>query len=260
MKKRVISGVIMLPLLLIAYFGGVALLIGSFIVGVLGVREFFNGFRKIGINPSFLIAFLSAVGLYVINIVKVNSDWYMLWFFCVVTASFLYLFNTGKRRLEDGAATITGIFYVVFFSYHLALTGQIENYPVMVWLIILSAFGTDVMAYFTGVTIGRHKLCPGISPKKTVEGAIGGFLGSIILCGVCGYYLAGEILLHCLIIGALGGVVSQLGDLTASVFKRKMDIKDYGNLIPGHGGVLDRFDSLLFTAPMVYYYVSIVLV
>jgi phosphatidate cytidylyltransferase len=135
----------------------------------------------------------------------------------------------------------------------------LDGYSILVWLIFLSAFGTDVMAYFIGHAFGKHKLCPSISPKKTIEGAIGGTIGGIIICGVFGYFFANELLVHCLIIGALGGVISQFGDLTASVFKRKMGIKDYGNLIPGHGGILDRVDSVLFTAPMVYYYILIVL-
>jgi phosphatidate cytidylyltransferase len=115
------------------------------------------------------------------------------------------------------------------------------------------------MAFFTGSLIGRHKLCPAISPKKTVEGAVGGFVGSVLLCGAFGYLLMPALLASCLILGAIGGVAAQLGDLTASVFKRGLGIKDYGNLIPGHGGILDRFDSVLFTAPVVYYYAALVI-
>ena len=111
------------------------------------------------------------------------------------------------------------------------------------------------MAYFVGRSLGKNKLCPKISPKKTIEGSIGGIIGSIIVCGLFGVIFARGLILHCFIIGALGGVVSQFGDLTASVFKRKMGIKDYGNLIPGHGGILDRFDSVLFNAPLVFYYI-----
>ena len=81
----------------------------------------------------------------------------------------------------------------------------------------------------------------------------------MILCGVFGWIFIPRLFIHCLIIGVLGGVISQFGDLTASIFKRKMGIKDYGNLIPGHGGILDRFDSVLFTAPMVYYYILLIL-
>ncbi|MCL2437117.1 MAG: phosphatidate cytidylyltransferase, partial [Clostridiales bacterium] len=272
MKQRVLSGLLMLPLFILVVFGDKVLLVGCFIIGVMGVREFFNGFNKMGIKPSFVIACVSAVALYAIEIFRTfilaTGMWpmirflpyklYMLWFVGVVVASLLYLFNVKERKLEDGAITMMGIFYVIFLSYHVALTEL--NYGIMVWLIFLTAFGTDVMAYFTGYVFGKHKLCPTISPKKTIEGAIGGVLGSVILCGIFGYFFAYEafwpnMFIHCMVIGALGGVVSQFGDLTASVFKRKMGIKDYGNLIPGHGGVLDRFDSVLFTAPLVYYYI-----
>ena len=136
---------------------------------------------------------------------------------------------------------------------------QTGEYRLLVWLVIFSAFGSDIFAYFTGFLLGRHKLCPAISPKKTVEGAIGGVLGSVLICGIFGWVVIPGIAVHCLIIGALGAVFSQLGDLTASIFKRKMGIKDYGNLIPGHGGVMDRIDSILFTAPLVYYYTVLVI-
>ena len=182
----------------------------------------------------------------------------MLWFFGVVLVSLLYLFNIEHRKLSDAMATITGIFYVVFFSFHVTLVEQ-TDFSNMVWLIVITAFGTDIMAYFSGYLLGKHKLCPKISPKKTIEGSIGGILGSVILSGLFGYFFMPEVLIHCMIIGVLGGIVSQFGDLTASVFKRKMGIKDYGNLIPGHGGILDRFDSVLFTGPMVYYYIVLIM-
>ena len=260
MKQRILSGILMLPLLLLVFLGGKALLAGCFIIGVIGVREFFSGFRKAGIYPSNLIAYLSAVGLYAVYLAGAGDIWLMFWFFCAALASLLYLFKTGQRKISDGAATLTGIFYIIYFSFHVALVEQSGEYGLMVWLVFLTAFGADTTAFFTGLAFGRHKLCPGISPKKTVEGAVGGFFGSILFCGLFGYFLMNELLAHCLIIGALGGVISQLGDLTASVFKRYMGVKDFGNLIPGHGGILDRFDSVLFTGPMVFYYIALVLV
>ena len=123
----------------------------------------------------------------------------------------------------------------------------------------LAAFGTDIMAYFTGMALGRHKLCPHLSPKKSVEGAIGGVLGSMLFCGLFGYFVADGLLTECVTIGLIGSIAAQLGDLSASAFKRQMGIKDYGNLIPGHGGILDRFDSVLFTAPLVYYAMQFVI-
>ena len=258
MKTRVLSGLIMAPLLAILYFGGYILFAACFLIGIMAVREFYNGFHAMDIKPNYGIAVIAAIALYAIDIFTDDPQWYMLWFFAVVLASLLYLFNIEHRKLEDAMATITGIVYVVFFSFHVTIVEQTE-YGILIWLVVLTAFGTDIMAYFSGFLFGKHKLCPKISPKKTIEGSIGGTLGSVILSGLFGYFFAPEVLVHCLIIGVLGGIVSQFGDLTASIFKRKMGIKDYGNLIPGHGGILDRFDSVLFTGPMVYYYIVLVI-
>ena len=259
MKTRVLSGLIMLPLLIILVLGGYVLFAGCFVIGIMGVREFYNGFREMDIKPNYGIACVAAAALYIINLFCEKPEWYMLWFFGTVLVSLLYLFNIEHRKLEDAMATITGIFYVVFFSFHVTLVDQAGPYSNMVWLIVITAFGTDIMAYFSGYLLGKHKLCSKISPKKTIEGSIGGILGSVILSGLFGYFFMPEILMHCIIIGVLGGIVSQFGDLTASIFKRKMGIKDYGHLIPGHGGILDRFDSVLFTGPMVYYYICLVI-
>ncbi len=260
MKTRVLSAFIMLPLMAVIYFGGYWLVAMCFAIGVLGVREFFKGFASLGIKPSFPIAVLSAIGLYSIFLLGGEAEGFLGWAFLSVLASLLYLFNIENRSLEDAMATITGIFYVVYFSFHVVLVDNVEGASILVWLIVLSAFGSDVSAYFTGMTIGRHKLCPKISPKKTIEGAIGGVVGSILVCGIFGFYFANQYVIHCLAIGAIGAIISQCGDLTASVFKRKMGIKDYGNLIPGHGGILDRFDSVLFTAPAIYYYIHLFII
>lgn len=263
MKTRILSGVLMLPLLIFVVLGGIPLAIACFIIGVMGIREFFNCFKAADIKASEGIAVASAAMLYTVYLTVPNgkelNDYIMPWLFLSVAASMLYLFKFNERKLEDALVTIIGIVYIVFFPLHVSLTEQSGEYGILVWLIFLTAFGTDIMAYFTGYAIGKHKLAPNISPKKTIEGSIGGVVGSIVLCGIFGYFVVPEILVHCLVIGAIGGIISQLGDLTASIFKRKLGVKDYGNLIPGHGGILDRFDSVLFTAPMVYYYITLVL-
>lgn len=265
MKTRIISGLVMVPLLVIVYLGGYPLLAAACLVGLVGLKEFYHGFEAMGVKASYGIGVAAIAALYAINILSgrdgvnaVNFKWHLLWIFGFILASLLYLFRIDERKLEDGMATMIGILYVVFFSYHVVLVEQ-SRFPRMVWMILLTAFITDIMAYFSGYFFGKHKLCPKISPKKTIEGSIGGTLGSIVFSGLFGYFAMPELWIHCLIIGALGGVISQFGDLTASIFKRKMGIKDYGNLIPGHGGILDRFDSVLFTAPLVYYYIVFVL-
>ncbi len=259
MKTRIISGLIMLPLLIVILLGKYILFAACFIIGIVGVYEFYRGFHAMEVKPCYPIAIASAVGLYAVELFANHEKWYLLWLFLTVLACMLYLFKIEQRKLEDAMATLFGIVYVVFFFFHVTLVDRTGDTGILVWLVIFGAFGTDVMAYFVGVALGKHKLCPSISPKKTIEGSIGGILGSVIICGAFGAVFAKEYLIHCLILGLLCGVFSQFGDLTASIFKRKMGIKDYGNLIPGHGGILDRFDSVLFTAPLVYYYILFVI-
>ena len=268
MKTRILSGLIMLPLLIIIILRGWVLFAGCFVLSLLAVYEFFRGFKALDIKASYPIAVGSTVALYLMGLLCFvgssfstsmfsTSFMFMLWAFLTVLACLLYLFKIEARKLEDAMVTLVGVFYVVFFLYHLALLGMDEFLGLAVWLVVITAFGTDICAYFAGVTMGKHKLCPVISPKKTWEGAIGGVLGSVILCGIFGVIFMKNMLILCLIVGFLGSIVSMFGDLTASIFKRKMGIKDYGNLIPGHGGIMDRFDSVLFTAPLVYYVVVI---
>ncbi len=268
MKTRILSGLIMLPLLIIIILREWVLFAGCFVLSLLAVYEFFRGFKELDIKPSYPIAVGSTVLLYLMGMLSFAGSSFstsmfstmfvfMLWVFITVLACLLYLFKIEERKLEDAMVTLVGIFYVVFFCYHLALLGMDEFLGLTVWLVVITAFGTDICAYFAGVTMGKHKLCPVISPKKTWEGAIGGILGSMILCGLFGFFFMREAIAVCLIVGFLGSIISMFGDLTASIFKRKMGIKDYGNLIPGHGGILDRFDSILFTAPLVYYVVNI---
>ena len=270
MKTRILSGLIMLPLLIIIILRGWVLFAGCFVLSLLAVYEFFRGFKALDIKASYPIAVGSTVALYLMGLLCFvgssfstsmfsTSFMFMLWAFLTVLACLLYLFKIEERKLEDAMVTLVGIFYVVFFLYHLALLGMDEFLGLAVWLVVITAFGTDICAYFAGVTMGKHKLCPVISPKKTWEGAIGGILGSMILCLIFGLIFMKDSIALCLIVGFLGSIVSMFGDLTASIFKRKMGIKDYGNLIPGHGGVMDRFDSILFTAPCVYYYIVIVM-
>ncbi|MGI6765723.1 MAG: phosphatidate cytidylyltransferase [Lentihominibacter sp.] len=286
MKTRVISGLIMLPLLAVVFINGYVLYAATFIIALMAVKEFYNGFKAMGIRASYPVAVVATVCLFVIGVAndvwlragnEMSSGWfvlfdktgyklYLMWFFGCILVCLLYMFRVKDIKMEDAMATLVGIFYIVFFSFHIALISQDSMMNIMVWFVIISAFGTDIMAYFSGYLFGKHKLCPNISPKKTIEGAIGGTLGSVILCVAFGYLFARDIavwtdsdLVHYIVIGLLGGIVSQLGDLTASVFKRRMGIKDYGNLIPGHGGILDRFDSVLFTGPLVYYYTVFVL-
>ena len=128
-----------------------------------------------------------------------------------------------------------------------------------VWVIFISSWISDTCAYCVGMLFGKHKLAPILSPKKSIEGSLGGIIGSAIVGALFGYFIVEQVITEqqvtwvFALIGGIGSIVSQIGDLAASAIKRNYDIKDYGKLIPGHGGIMDRFDSVLVTAPMIYF-------
>lgn len=255
MKTRIISGLIMVPLLVIVYFGKLPLAIGAMLISIIGVREFFTMYEKNEIHPSKPLAYILIVALYGVHVsIGFKPYFVIFWIFLCISSSLIYGLNIVKRGIYDSVATITGLMYIAFFLYHIVmLDGTV--YRQMVWMIFLSAFGSDIFAYFIGSFFGKHKMARNLSPKKSIEGAVGGVVGAGIIGMVFGLSFIGDLWYHCLIIGIIGGLISECGDLVASSFKRNMGIKDYGNLIPGHGGIMDRFDSVIFVAPAVYYYV-----
>ena len=162
-------------------------------------------------------------------------------------------------RFEQVITAFFGLFYVSIMLSYIYRVAALEDGGILVWLIFIGAWGSDTCAYSVGMLLGKHKLSPKLSPKKSIEGSIGGVIGAALLgyiyALITGYKITGienpRVLFA--IIGAAASVISQFGDLAASAIKRNYDIKDYGRLIPGHGGILDRFDSIIFTAPIVYY-------
>jgi phosphatidate cytidylyltransferase len=180
-----------------------------------------------------------------------------LWVFAAAAASFIYGWKINERGTYDAATTAASLVYIPFFTYHMVLIDRTE-YRLLVWMVVIAAFGSDIFAYFTGYFLGKHKMAPNLSPKKTIEGSIGGIIG-VMLIIVAYAYVAGNIMkvsvniYSAIAVGFIAGIVSQFGDLCASIIKREHNVKDFGNIMPGHGGVMDRFDSLLFVAPAVYY-------
>ena len=152
-----------------------------------------------------------------------------------------------------------GMVYVGVMLSYIYQTRVLPGGAFLVWLIFLCSWGCDTCAYCVGVLIGKHKMAPVLSPKKSVEGAVGGVVGAALLTLIYGFLFRGS--MHVDVpyifmmagICAAGALISMVGDLAASAIKRNFDIKDYGKLIPGHGGILDRFDSVIFTAPIIYY-------
>ena len=277
MKTRIISSLVMLPLLIFVYLGGLWLEFAIIVMSFIGLTEFYNGFKSSGTKPSYAIGYCSIILLYLFHAltqfgllseaaygkyVPDQGTLVIIWLFIVVAASMVYGFNVEERKTEDITSTVMGIAYVVLFFYFALRIDESEYAKNYIWLIFIIAFGTDIFAYFTGMALGKHKLCPKLSPKKTIEGAVGGMAGALVFSLIFGiiFLEKGHALNAGFIIMILiGSVVAQLGDLSASAFKRQMGIKDYGTLIPGHGGILDRFDSVLFVSPYLYMYISLIL-
>ena len=162
-----------------------------------------------------------------------------------------------KTSIKDIMITFFGICYITFFLSFIALLHGVENGKYLIWFILIAAWGTDTCAYFVGSKFGKHKFTE-ISPKKSIEGCIGGTLGSVIIALI--YTLAINKFagldisyIYIALIGFVLSILSQIGDLSASSIKRTVGVKDFGNLIPGHGGMLDRIDSIIFIAPFAYF-------
>ena len=259
MKTRIISGLVMVPLLLVLYTRGIPLAIVAFLVSGMAVWEFFRGFSKIGIMGNIFVAWGSLICLYVLHfLMPMRHDFILFWLAASVIVSCVSVFNVEKHKAEDALVTIMGIIYVIFLIYHMVMIDE-TSHGILVWMVAITSFCTDIAAYFVGMFFGKRKLAPVLSPKKTIEGALGGIAGAVIAGIIFALIVKVEIFPHIILMAIIGSIMGQMGDLTASFFKRKMGIKDYGNLIPGHGGILDRFDSIMFTAPAIYYYLQLVI-
>ena len=182
---------------------------------------------------------------------------------CLVIFLIVYVFSFPKIHASQLMSTYFSFIYApVMFSF-LYMTRELEFGIYFVWMIFISSWISDTCAYCVGMLLGRHKLAPVLSPKKSIEGAVGGVLGSVIVGALFGYFIVEgiitdkEVTWAFALIGGIGSIVSQIGDLAASAIKRNYDIKDYGKLIPGHGGIMDRFDSIIVTAPMIYFLFTI---
>ena len=172
---------------------------------------------------------------------------------------FVYVFSFPKFKADQAAFAVFGLVYVPVLMLCMYQVRQLNDGLFLVPLIFVSAWGNDTCAYCVGRLIGKHKMAPVLSPKKSIEGAVGGVVGAVILGILYGYFLKSKILsltdpvIGCAITCGVGALIAIVGDLAASAIKRNQGVKDYGRLIPGHGGVMDRFDSILFTAPAVYF-------
>ena len=261
--KRLISGVILLAVMIaLVAAGGNVLLAAIGIISIIGQFELYRAVKLEKSLPA-MVGYAATIG-YGIMLYFGLYDWLMIasMIYLVVLMA-VYVITWPKYVTEQISMIFLGFFYVTVmlsfvYQVRISRTGLMA-----VWLIFIAAWGSDTCAYCVGVLFGKHKLPSKLSPKKSIEGCIGGVAGAALIGLIYGAVFNERITgvanpaVAFAIIGGVGSVIAQIGDLAASAVKRNHDIKDYGTLIPGHGGILDRFDSIIFTAPMVYFLVHI---
>ena len=258
--KRITSGLLGFPLVLAVLLIGnkIVVDIALAIIALLAMSEYFNAVEKVS-KPVRWLGYVSCFSIAFIHIIPVESLNMVVTLAVptILTILFAQVIATDmKTNFKDIAYTFFGIAYIVFFTIFVALINGMKNGNILIWYVIFAAWGTDIFAYFTGKAIGKHKFSK-ISPKKSIEGCIGGTIGAVVAIVIYTYVIntyLGMNVSYIYIIGCsiILSLVGQIGDFAASSIKRFVDIKDYSNLIPGHGGMLDRIDSLIFLAPFAY--------
>ena len=269
---RLISGIILLVLTAVfLYFGGIPLLAVLAFLSVIGFLEMTKAIGITRENGNFnRLEFTGIVG----NILLYTCQMYFYFkqeavdvvyllgiiVFTIIAMLAVYVVSFPKFNATQAVGAVFAFLYVPVMLSFIGMTRALpEIGNKVVWMIWISAWGSDTCAYCVGMltakTIGNHKAFPVLSPKKSIEGCIGGVIGAALLGMLFGHFVMGSdygtIMMG--IICGIGSVIAQCGDLAASAIKRNYNIKDYGKCIPGHGGILDRFDSIIFTAPCIYF-------
>ena len=258
-RTRLISGIVLVALAIAVILAGKQVVFA--VCAALSFIGLFEYYRVVGLEHTSLGR--TGYAACAVHYLMVATGWerytslFIIGALMVIMANYVLRFP--KYRIEQATNAFFGVVYPGVMLSYIYYVRAMQDGKILVWMIFLSAWGCDTLAYCAGRLFGKHKLAPVLSPKKTIEGAIGGTLGAALLGFLFGMAFRekmDEVLrpeLVCAVSCGVGALISQIGDLAASGIKRDHDVKDYGNLIPGHGGVLDRFDRVIFTAPAVYF-------
>ena len=260
-KTRLISGIVLVIIALATIISGSWILFFTLLaVSLIGMRELYKVMKVSDEHVTVLelVGYLGAVLYYIAMKADFGNYGTMAIIISMILILFVYVFGYPKYHAEQVMAAFFGAVYVAVMLSFIYLTRSLPDGKFLVWLIFLCSWGCDTCAYCVGMLIGKHKMAPVLSPKKSIEGAVGGVAGAALLGVIYAAATQGKMAEYALIC-AVGALISMVGDLAASAIKRNQNIKDYGKLIPGHGGILDRFDSVIITAPVIYYLAKTIL-
>ena len=260
-KTRLISGIVLVIIALATVISGSWILFFTLLaVSLIGMRELYKVMKVSDEHVTVLelVGYLGAVLYYIAMKADFGNYGTMAIIISMILILFVYVFGYPKYHAEQVMAAFFGVVYVAVMLSFIYLTRSLPDGKFLVWLIFLCSWGCDTCAYCVGMLIGKHKMAPVLSPKKSIEGAVGGVAGAALLGVIYAAATQGKMAEYALIC-AVGALISMVGDLAASAIKRNQNIKDYGKLIPGHGGILDRFDSVIITAPVIYYLAKTIL-
>lgn len=264
--KRLISSITIVVLTILAVLLGGKFLLGSVaILSLLALYEFYHVFT---LERKPIAWFGYAMGMAYDLFLGYGNQKFLFFFFLIFLCFLLsyYVFLFPSISISQVQTILFGFFYVNVLFGLLYQIRILQDGLAWIVFVFIGAWGSDTVAYCIGSYFGKHKMTPRLSPKKTIEGAVGGIAGSMIIgCiyAACLHHIQsapdlsiGGVAILC----GLTSIFAQLGDLAASGMKRNYGIKDYGKIIPGHGGILDRFDSILFTAPIIFFVITIIII
>ena len=262
LKLRIITAVICVPLLILVLLSPKPVVtIVVMAAALVGLYEYYNA---VGLSKHKNICIMGYLASLVISMgANFSTAISIILVFLYVMALFVLMLLSNKSiTIVHLSTLIFGLIYIPYFLSHIIYIRSMDYGNFFIWLVFIGAFSADTCAYFTGKLLGKHKLCPNISPNKTVEGAIGGILGggiTFVIFGLIVNSFFGNMLcgmhfdiLRLFILGLTTALFSEIGDLVASSIKRQFNIKDFGNVLPGHGGILDRCDSIIIVAPTIF--------
>ena len=274
MGQRIRTAIVAIPIALcLIKLGGLPFALGVLLLGLVGFREFQDMLTKDGIQVYRAMG-MAGTCLLILAAGAGHGDWLLplvTLFSLLVMLEGLYCYAQGHFPENTGLTCMALVYLGLPFAHFILLrelTGPVQTLPLwgpmslgeaLLWTVMFATWASDTFAYFGGRAFGRTKLLPRVSPKKTREGALCGFIGCVLTVWLLGNVWLGYPLLPVLLLGIGIGIFAPLGDLVESILKLSCDIKDSGNFFPGHGGVLDRCDSLIFSVPFAYYFITLFL-